>query len=61
MEIDSKEQEAPRDANFSTLDIHPSDDKDEPVELVESVDRLRDAADLKNEHQVDIHSLDWSY
>ena len=36
MEIDGEELEAPRDANCSTLDIHPSDDqREEPTEPVD--------------------------
>ena len=45
MEIDGEELEAPRDANCSTLDIHPSDDQRE--ESVEPVDGPRDVAVVK--------------
>ena len=40
MEIDSEEKEAPRDENFSTLDLHPSNDQDKLVETTEPMDRL---------------------
>ena len=36
MEINGYDLEAPRDVDFSTLDIHPSDDqREEPTELVD--------------------------
>lgn len=51
MEIDNEEKEAPKDADLSTPDIHPSDAQREepvdPVELVEPMDRPRDVAMAK--------------
>lgn len=46
-EIDNEEWEAPRDANFSTPNIHPSDDQDDPVEPAELVDRPRDVVVIR--------------
>ena len=45
MEIDGEELEAPRDANFSTLDIHPSDDQRE--EQADPMDGPRDVVVVK--------------
>ena len=45
MEIDGEELEAPKDAYFSTLDIHHSDDQRE--ELAEPVDGPIDVAVVK--------------
>lgn len=47
MEIDSEEQEAPKDVNFSTLYFHPLNDKEESVEPTRLVDMLRDVAVIK--------------
>ena len=46
MEIDGEELEAPRDADNSTLDIHPSDDQRE--EPTEPMDGPRDVALVKS-------------
>jgi hypothetical protein len=45
MEINGEEIEDPRDADFSTLDIHPLDDQRE--EPVKPVDGPRDVAVVK--------------
>ena len=45
MEIDGEELEAPRDADCSTLDIHPSNDQSEG--LVQPVDGPRDVTVVK--------------
>ena len=44
MEIDSEEHKAPRDADFSTIDTHPSDNQREPIELSKLVMMTRDVA-----------------
>ena len=45
MDIDGEELEAPRDADCSTVDIHPSDGQRE--EPTEPVDAPRDVAVVK--------------
>ena len=42
---------APRDVDFSTTDIHPSNDQDKPVEPM-------DVADFHSLHSADTLSLD---
>lgn len=67
MEINSEEQESPKDADLTTPYVHISVDqdqsieKDQSVEMVEPLDRLKDVTDLRSEHQANTLSLDWSH
>ena len=48
MDVESEEHEAPQDVELSILDTHPSDvQREEPVDLVEPMDRSRDVAVVK--------------
>lgn len=49
MEIDSEEHKAHRDANFSTIEIHSSDNQREPVEVSDVVVMVRDVAVIRGE------------